>query len=386
MPDIYNEFTAQETTSALLDSNRLVNFAYDDKAFNENDTEGRAVYNYNANNNIPLSTGLSTQTQTLGFGGKSGVFKRLFWNHTAGRISYNLNKAIQALRNILGSFRSDYSENISEYSEYAVYRKGDVCYRLSGDAITFYRCKQAPSSPGPFNGIYWEKPEEERSHNRPAVGVPVLWFEKVPDDATLRIGKGWAIRFDDGAHHTWEECPALNFEQFREMVTVDDDDNGFTVPDYSERVPMFTGGTNEVLSGYDGDEFDACLENHAHGAPTLTFTLPAESFSHTHPNKESGGSGNHQHEIPERCNYDGASNRVRTRLPVDDISRYNPATLTNYDGAHTHSTASSSAICDAAGVADHYHDVTVTGATGAVKGETGGNPDSFQCCWIVRYK
>jgi len=375
MSDIYNEFTAQETTSALLDSNRLVNFAYDDKAFNENDTKGRDVYNYNANNNIPLSTGLSTQTQTFGFGGKSGVFKRLFWNHTAGRISYNLNKAVQALRNILGSFRSDYSENISEYSEYAIYRKGDVCYRLSGDAITFYRCRQSPSSPGPFNGIYWEKPEEELSHDRPAVGVPVLWFEKVPD---------WAIRFDDGAHHTWEKCPALNFEQFREMVTVDDD--GFTVPDYSGRVPMFTEGTNNVLSGYDGNEFDACIQPHGHSSPVLTFTLPAESFSHTHPDVRSEGSGNHQHLIPERCNYDGTSNRVRTRLPVDDIDRYNPATLTNYDRAHTHSTAKSTAKCYVAGVGNHEHDVTVTGETGGVKGQTGGNPDSFQCCWIVRYR
>lgn len=371
MPDIYNEFTAQETTSALLDSNRLVNFAYDDKAFNENDTKGRDIYNYNANNNIPLSTGLSTQTQTLGFGGKSGVFKRLFWNHTAGRISYNLNKAVQALRSLLGSFRSDYSENISEYSEYAVYRKGDVCYRLNGDAITFYRCKQAPSSPGPFNGIYWEKPEEELSHDRPAVGVPVPWFEKVPED--------WAIRFDDGSHYTWEECPALNFEQFREMVTVDDNDNGFTVPDYSGRVPMFTGGTNEVLSGYDGDEFEACLQSHGHTSPTLTFILPSTAISHTHDGGTCNGCGNHQHEINNRCNYDGTSNTWR--LPVDDISRYNPATLTNYAGDHGHSGATSSN-----GVTDHIHTVTVTGATGAVKGQTGGNPDSFQCCWIVRYR
>lgn len=369
MPDIYNEFTAQETTSALLDSNRLVNFAYDDKAFNENDTKGRDVYNYNANNNIPLSTGLSTQTQTLGFEGKSGVFKRLFWNHTAGRISYNLNKAIQALRNILGSFRSDYSENISEYSEYAVYRKGDVCFRLSGDAIIFYRCI-ANTQGGTFDGRFWTKPEEELSHDRPAVGVPVLWFEKVPD---------WAIRFDDGAHHTWEECPALNFEQFREMVTVDDD--GFTVPDYSGRVPMFTGGTNDVLSGYDGDEFNACIQPHGHSSPVLTFTLPTESFSHTHPNVTSGGSGNHKHLIPERCNYDGNSNRVRTRLPVDDISDYAKNTLSNYAGAHTHTGTTTGS-----GVNGHTHTVTVTGATGAVKGETGGNPDSFQCCWIVRYR
>ena len=165
------------------------------------------------------------------------------------------------------------------------------------------------------------------------------------------------------------------------MVTVDDDDNGFTVPDYSGRVPMFTGGTNDVLSGYDGDEFDACIQPHGHSSPVLTFTLPAESFSHTHPNKESGGSGTHKHLIPERCNYDGTSNRVRTRLPVDDISRYNPATLSNYDGAHTHTGTTTGS-----GVNSHEHDVTVKGETGDVKGETGGNPDSFQCCWIVRYK
>lgn len=380
MSDIYNEFTSQETTATLLDSNRLVNFAYDDTAFRDNISEGRDVYNYNAHNNIPKTTGLSAETQTLGFGGRSGVFKRLFMNHTLGRISYNLNKAVQALRNILGSFRSDYSENISEYSEYAGYNIGDVCYRLSGDSIIFYRCRAKTAAPaGAFNGLYWERPEEELSHDRPAVGVPVLWFEKVPDDATLGVGKGWAIRFDDGAHHTWEECPALNFNGFRNLVTLTDD--GFTVPDYTGRVPMFAGGDNEVQSGYSGDDFSSSVEPHTHSAPALTFTLPQTSISHTHDNKTSGGCGNHQHLIPSRCNYDGTSNRDRSRMPVDDISRYNPATLTNYGGGHTHSETSSGA-----GVAAHTHTVTVTGATGAVKGQTGGNPDSFQCCWIVRYR
>ena len=371
MPDIYESFTEQENTSAVLDSNRLVNFAYDDTAFRENITKWKGYYDYNAHNNIQNAPVLSEETLENGFGRTSGVFKRTFVNHYLGRISYNLNKAVQAIRSLLGSFRSDYSENISEYSERAGYSIGDVCYRLSGDEINFYRCKAKIAAPaGSFNGVYWDRPEEELSHDRPVVGVPVPWFEKVPD---------WAIRFDDGAYHTWEECPALNFDGFRALVTVTED--GFTVPDFRGKVPMFTGGTNDVLSGYDGDEFDACLENHAHVAPVLAFTMPATSISHTHDNATSNGSGNHKHTIVDRCDYDGTSNRVRTRVPVDDISRYNPATLTDYAGSHSHTGTTAGG-----GVPGHTHKVTVTGQTGGVKESTGGNPDSFQSCWIVRYR
>lgn len=378
MPDIYDDFTTQEKTSSVLDSNRLVNFAYDDTAFSTDDAEGRDIYDYNANNNIPKKPLLPDSVQTGGFNGTSGVFKRSFWNHYAGRISYNLNKAVQALKNLLSSFRSDYSENISEYSQYAGYNIGDVCYRLSGDTITFYRCKARIAEPaGTFNGVYWEKPEEELSHNRPRVGVPVLWFEKVPDDKTLGAGKGWAIRFDDGAHYTWEQCPSLNFEDFRSLVTLTSD--GFTVPDYTGKVPMFAGGANAVKSGYRGDSFTAALENHAHTAPALTFTIPSVSQSHTHPDAASTTAGNHQHEINNRCNYDGHENT--SKLPVDDVNSYNPATLTTSAGSHSHSETSSGA-----GIGDHTHAVTISGNTGAVKGTTGGNPDSFQCCWIVRYR
>lgn len=373
MPDIYEAFTSQETTSTILDDNRLVNFAYDDTAFRENEVKGKGYYDYNAHNNIQDAPILPEAVQNGGFNETSGVFKRTFVNHYFGRISYNLNKAIQALKAALGSFRADYSENISEYSEYAGYAVGDVCYRLNSNTITFYRCKSKITAPaGTFNGAYWEKPEEELSHDRPAVGVPVMWFEKVPD---------WAIRFDDGAHYTWEQCPALNFSDFRALVTVDTNDTGFTVPDYIGKVPMFTGGNNAVKNGYNGEVFEAAVESHGHSAPALTFTLPATSISHTHDNAASSTTGSHKHNIPERCDYDGHNNTVKTRLPVDDISRYNPATLTDYAGSHSHTATSSGS-----GSAGHTHTVTVTGYTGGVKEITGGNPDSFQHCWIVRYR
>ena len=387
MPDIYEDFTSQETTSSILDANRLVNFAYDDTAFSDDDAEGRDIYNYNANNNIPKRPLLPESVQTGGFNETSGVFKRSFWNHYAGRISYNLNKAVQALKNLLNSFRSDYSENISEYSQYAGYAVGDVCYRLSGDTITFYRCKARITEPaGAFNGAYWEKPEEELSHNRPRVGAPVLWFEKVPD---------WAIRFDDGSTYKWTDVPALNFQEFKDTLSGLEDfgaaltADGFRVakffPDDAVKngyVPMFAGGANAVKSGYNGEVFNAALENHAHGAPALVFTTSSTSISHTHDNADSTEAGSHKHDIPERCNYDGHDNTIKTRLPVDDISRYNPATLTNSAGSHDHKDISTSG----AGVEGHTHSVTVSGNTGGVKGTTGGNPDSFQCCWIVRYR
>ena len=369
MPDIYDDFTTQETTSFILDANRLVNFAYDDTAFSTDDVEGSDIYNYNANNNVQKNPLLPESVQTGGFNETSGVFKRSFWNHYAGRISYNLNKCIQALKNLLSSFRSDYSENISEYSQYAGYNIGDVCYRLSGDTITFYRCKARIAEPaGTFNGAYWEKPEEELSHNRPRVGAPVLWFEKVPS---------WAIRFDDGKSYRWTDVPALNFSDFRSLVTLTSD--GFTVPDYRGKVPMFAGGANAVKSGYRGDNFTAAVENHTHPAPALTFTLPSTAISHTHESATCSSSGNHYHLLQNTCEYTGSLNTWRT--PIDTIGKYSEGSATNSAGSHGHTGTTSGA-----GSEGHTHDVTVSGNTGAVKGTTGGNPDSFQCCWIVRYK
>lgn len=366
MPDIYESFTTEETTSKILDENRLVNFAYDDTAFNTNDTKWKGYYDYNAHNNIQGAPVLPEETLENGFGRTSGVFKRTFTNHYLGRISYNLNKTIQALRKILGSFKEDYSENISEYSTKVKYRIGDVCFRLDDDSIIFYRCI-ANTSGGAFDGRFWTRPEEELSHERPAVGVPVMWYEKVPD---------WAIRFDNGATYRWTDVPALNFDDFKALVTLTSD--GFTVPDFRNKVPMFTGGDNEVQTGYNGSSYTATIQSHSHTAPTLTFAIPASSVSHSH-SASCGGSGNHQHELDNRCNYDGTSNTWR--IPVDDISRYNPATLTNSGGSHGHSGNTSSD-----GVGGHTHTVTVTGYTGPIKETAGGNPDSFQGCWIVRYK
>lgn len=377
MPDIYNSFTQQETTSKKLDEYRVVNFAYDDTAFNKPNEPagdgaiGKDNYDYNAHNNIENSPKLPDDVLHGGFNRISGVFKRSFLNHYLGRISYNLNKTIQALGVILGSFKNDYSENISEYSTYAVYNTGDVCFRIDGNNITFYRCK-ANNVSGTFNGVYWEKPEEEQTYTRPAVGVPVPWFEKVPT--------AWAIRFDDGSHHYWKDCPALNFTEFRNLVTVDANDVGFTVPNYLNKVPMFTGGSNSVKSGYAGNVYTACVGPHTHSAPALTFSVPAETYSHTHDSVSSSTDGEHKHNILNKCKYDGHKNT--SMLPVDPIDRYNPATLTEYDGSHSHSGINTSDN----GVNSHAHTVTVTGYTGGIRETSGGNPDSFYNCWIVRYK
>lgn len=380
MPDIYDSFTTQEKTSKKLNEYRVTNFAYDETAFDDTTkTEnvlGQNVYDYNAHNNIPKTTGLSTPTQTLGFGGSSGIFKRSFWNHTVGRISYNLNKTIQALCTLLGSFKEDYSENISEYSEYASYKVGDVCYRLSGNTITFYRCISATSG-GPFNGVFWTKPEEELSYQRPAIGVPVLWHDKIPD---------WAIRFDDGSIHNWVDCPALNYAEFKSLCT-SYTGTSFTVPNFKGKVPMFTGDSNvgqnnAVKSGYVGDNFTECVQPHAHTAPAVSFNIPAATTSHTHDNPTCSATGEHAHDISSRCDYDGKSNTDPNRIPVDDVDSYNPATLTNYGGSHGHKKFYTNSTT----YTGHEHSITVSGYTGAVKGTKGGNPDSYQSCWIVRYK
>lgn len=389
MADLYTDIQEVQTTASILNDNRVTKFAYTDKAFDSNIVEWEGTYNYNASNNIPSDTGLSDESQEYGFGSKSGTLPRSFMNHYFGRISYNINKIIQALKNLLEGMLMDYASNISEYSENVKYQKGDVCFRIetSGDvkSIVFYRCINSYTGRGPWPWAdmvaLWEEPEEYATHVRPVVGLPVPWYASVPS---------WAIRFDDGASYTWEQVPALNFDEFRNVLQslsgfgASVTEEGFTLPDFTGRVAMFAGGTNSVLPEYSGAFNDACVDSvHTHSA-SISATSTSTSMSHTHMNYMSSSAGAHKHTIAtavqDYSNYDSDN-----RMPADSIPKSDfcvNTKMTTY--THSHSIASGNGV-----VNSHTHTIAVSGGdAGAVSPSGGnyGNPDGYTGCWIVRYK
>ena len=390
MPDLFEELTEEQTTAGLLDDNKITKFAYTDVAFNKNIIEWDGSYSYNASNNIPEDPELNPETQENGFTEKSGVQPRAFANHYFGRISYNINKMVQAAKQLLDSMCGDYAANISEYSENIKYRQGDVCFRVTTSGtdsyIDFYRCtaNYTGNGPWPWNEMVsvWVRPEEYNTHYRPVIGLPMPWYDVIPD---------WAIRFDDGQSYTWEQVPALNFAEFRAIFASYEsfgayvDDTGFTVPDFSGRVAMFGGGSNGVISGYNGSNTEACVDQtHVHTA-SISTTSTSTSHSHPHNSYTSNSAGAHKHTIATPVQKYSAVWDNDHRMPADDIKKRDFSYNTQMSESHTHKPSSGSG-----GVSAHEHTLSVTGGykTGAAapSGGSMGNPDGYTGSWIVRFK
>lgn len=390
MPDLFEELTEEQTTAGLLDDNRVVNFAYTQGAFDRNEVTWQGTYNYNAPNNIPDSPELAPDTQENGFGAESGVQPRAFANHYFGRLSYNLNKMVQTVKQLLDSMCGDYAANISEYSEDIKYKQGDVCFRVTSSGsdsyIDFYRCTAdyTGQPPWSWNSMksYWVRPEEYNTHYRPVVGLPIMWYAQIPD---------WAIRCDDGKSYLWSDYPALNFDEFRAFLTDNEDfgasvsGTGFTVPNYTGRTCMFAGGDNEVLSGYSGASTDACVDQtHIHTA-SISQSSSSTSISHSHDSHASSSNGAHTHTIATPVQKYSAVWDDDHRMPADDIGKDDfslNTKMTTYN--HTHKVTSGSS-----GVGAHTHTLSVSGgSTGAASpaGGTMGNPDGYTGSWIVRFR
>lgn len=390
MPDLFEELTEEQTTAGLLDDNKVVNFAYAQSAFDENKVVWQGIYNYNYSNNIPDDPELAPDTQENGFGEKSGVQPRAFANHYFGRLSYNLNKMIQTVKQLVDSMCGDYASNISEYSENIRYKQGDVCFRVTtvgtDSYIDFYRCTSSYTGQPPWSWnsmkSSWVRPEEYSTHYRPVVGLPIMWYDAVPD---------WAIRCDDGKSYLWSDYPALNFAEFRAFLTDNEDfgasvsGTGFTVPNYTGRTAMFGGGSNSVLSGYDGAETEACIDQtHIHSV-SFSATSTSTSQSHPHDSHTSSSNGSHTHTIATPIQKYSAMWDDDHRMPADDIGKDDfslNTKMTTYN--HTHSVTSGSGSVGA-----HTHTLSVSsGNTGAASpaGGTMGNPDGYTGSWIVRFK
>lgn len=96
--------------NTLRGNNSVTNFAYTATAYNEDDANGRTVFNPDAENNIPVGTNevmkLNPFVTNKGLRDQSSSFPKMFINHFFGRSSYNLNKTVDVLYGLLDNLAS----------------------------------------------------------------------------------------------------------------------------------------------------------------------------------------------------------------------------------------------------------------------------------------
>ena len=122
--------------AAGLDENRVSNFAYDDTAFNSDEVAGVAVFDVDANQNVPDKdhTDLNPTVIAQGMHTQAASFPRSMINHFFGRISYNLNKVINKLVVFFTTMQAALAHNSNEYDPNAHYAGGDICYQTLASA------------------------------------------------------------------------------------------------------------------------------------------------------------------------------------------------------------------------------------------------------------
>lgn len=96
--------------NTLRGNNSVTNFAYTATAYDEDDANGRTVFDPDAENNIPVSTNevikLNPFVTNKGLRDQSSSFPKMFINHFFGRSSYNLNKTVDVLYGLLDTLAS----------------------------------------------------------------------------------------------------------------------------------------------------------------------------------------------------------------------------------------------------------------------------------------
>ena len=113
-----------------LDNNRVSNFSYTDNALANDDVVGVENFTVNAENNIPSidATNLSLTVRNKGMRSQASSIPREALNHFWGRTSYNLNKIVQVVKNLLQHTVRASAHNCFEYDALAKYLYNDMCY------------------------------------------------------------------------------------------------------------------------------------------------------------------------------------------------------------------------------------------------------------------
>lgn len=100
-----DEIQSMKTIEQGVANNKVVNFAYTNKAYTDNDVNGVDVYDFNKDNNIPTNDPdvikLNPTVITKGYRAQASSITRMLVNHIFGRVSYNLNKTADLFTSLL---------------------------------------------------------------------------------------------------------------------------------------------------------------------------------------------------------------------------------------------------------------------------------------------
>jgi hypothetical protein len=154
-----------------LDNNRISNFSYTPQAFADNDIDSVANFDFSAEQNIPESPETNVTVLTKGLRASGASISRDGWNHFIGRSSYNINKTVQKIKEMLTLTKAAWAHNAFEYDPYAKYAFGDICYWVEtiGSVKTFayhQRISQSPSvimNVPPSVSLHWAPMQNKTS-------------------------------------------------------------------------------------------------------------------------------------------------------------------------------------------------------------------------------
>jgi len=120
-----------------LDRNKIANFGYSDKAFNEDLVDGKEAFNSEAEQNIPKASCTDYHPSLLRYGAQSQAasIPRRAWNHFIGRASYNVNKVVQVIKNFI--YWLDYLDHRIDTTNESLDNEAKL--RVKGDTDLLYR-------------------------------------------------------------------------------------------------------------------------------------------------------------------------------------------------------------------------------------------------------
>ena len=100
-----DEIQSMKTIEQGVANNKVVNFAYTNKAYTDNDVNGVDVYDFNNDNNIPTNNPdvikVNPTVIVKGYRAQASSITRMLVNHIFGRVSYNLNKTTDLFTSLL---------------------------------------------------------------------------------------------------------------------------------------------------------------------------------------------------------------------------------------------------------------------------------------------
>jgi hypothetical protein len=156
-----------------LDENPVANFGYTQAAFDNDIVDGVEVFDKRMEQNIPKETmtDYDPRVRDKGIRSQSGSIPRMGWNHYVGRLSYNVNKLVQKIKDFFTFIAEWMAHNGAEYDPTARYKTGDVCFtvsQMSGVKVyTWYiRHSLYPATIagiGPEAGAHWEEMQSATS-------------------------------------------------------------------------------------------------------------------------------------------------------------------------------------------------------------------------------